>query len=255
PKKVTLHSIVVTSNNEMDTGEEVLEKVRKTADAKEGWVRVERIRKAKDRKIIMGFRSKEEREKMKERLKTTAKDLSVEEVKNKDPMLLLRDVLNINTDEDIQKALKNQNRGIFGSLDEEENRIEIKYRRKTRNPHTSHIVVAVSPLTWQKAVEKGYAHIDLQRIKVEDQTPLIQCTRCLGFGHSRRFCTDTTDLCSHCGGPHLRSDCADIIAGIPPKCQNCHRAKLTETNHNSFDRNCPIRKKWDTIARSTVAYC
>ncbi|XP_013138678.1 PREDICTED: uncharacterized protein LOC106103445, partial [Papilio polytes] len=182
------------------TGDEVLERIRKAADAKEGWVRVEKVRKARDRKIIIGFGSKEEREKMKERFRNTAAELSVEEVRNKDPMLLLRDVLNINTDEDIEKALKNQNKGIFDPTDED-NRIVIKYRKKTRNPHTSHVVIAVSPRIWQKAIDKGYAHIDLQRIRIEDQTPLIQCTRCLGFGHSKRFCTDPSDMCSHCGGP------------------------------------------------------
>lgn len=55
PCRSTLHSVVVTSKDETETGEEVLNKVRQTVDAKEGWIRVEKIRKAKDRKVIMGF--------------------------------------------------------------------------------------------------------------------------------------------------------------------------------------------------------
>lgn len=57
-KRNTLHSVVVTSTDEMETGEEVLNRVRTAVDAKEGWITVERVRKAKDRKVIMGFRTK-----------------------------------------------------------------------------------------------------------------------------------------------------------------------------------------------------
>lgn len=254
-KQKTLHSMVITSKDETETGDEVMEKVRRAADAKEGWVRVERIRKAKDRKIIMGFHTIEERDKMKKRFTETTPNLNFEEVKNKDPMLLLKDVLNINTDEDITKALRNQNRGLFDNLKEEESRVTIKYKRKARNPHTSHVVVVVSPVVWRRAMDVGYAHIDLQRVRVEDQTPLVQCTRCLGYGHSKRFCPDPADLCSHCGGPHLRVDCAEMVAGIPPSCRNCCKAKMENTAHNAFSRECPTRKKWDALARSTVSYC
>lgn len=60
----TLYS-VVTSTNEKDNGEEVLDRVRKAVDAKEGWVTVERVRKAKDSKVIMGFRSKDDQNRVK----------------------------------------------------------------------------------------------------------------------------------------------------------------------------------------------
>lgn len=61
PSLSTLHSVVVTSKDETETGEEVLNKVRETIDAKEGWVQVEKVRKATDRKVIMGFGLKAER--------------------------------------------------------------------------------------------------------------------------------------------------------------------------------------------------
>lgn len=112
----TLHSVVVTSADETETGEEVLDRVRKVVDAKEGWVTVQRVRKAKDRKVIMGFKSKDDQNKVKERLQEGNK-LVVEEVKNKDPLLVLRDVLSVNTDDDVLRALRNQNRSVFHGLD------------------------------------------------------------------------------------------------------------------------------------------
>lgn len=254
-EKRTLHSVVVTSSNEEDSGEEVLDKVRKAIDAKEGWIKVEKVRKAKDRKVIMGFETTEERDKVKERLRKNGASLTVEEVKNKDPMLILKSVLLVNTDEDVLKAFRNQNQDVFHGLSGGMAKVEIKYRRRTRNPHTGHIVLSVSPDIWKRVTAKGYVHIDLQRIRAEDQTPLMQCTRCLGFGHSKKYCEQSVDMCSHCGGPHLRSECADFITGVPPKCQNCTKAKLGDADHNAFSFECPTRRKWDEIARSTVAYC
>ncbi|XP_026744424.1 uncharacterized protein LOC113505797 [Trichoplusia ni] len=251
----TLHSVVVSSTDDQDSGERVLEKIRDAVDAKEGWVEVRNVRKARDRKVIIGLSSKAERDKLKVKLMAAKEHLTVEEVKNRDPLLVLRGVLNIHKDEDILKALRNQNRDLFSGIEKSEDRVEFRYRRRTRNPHTCHAVISVSPIIWQKALARKLVQIDLQPVKVEDQTPLVQCTRCLGYGHGKRFCTDPADLCSHCGGPHVRTECADFLAGTPPKCKNCERAKFSNAEHNVFDASCPIRKKWDALARSTIAYC
>lgn len=255
PERSAFHSLVVTSEKETDTGETVLNKVREAIDAKQGWVKVSRVRKAKDCKIIMSCDSKEEREKVRNRLATAGKHLIVEDVKNKDPLIILKDVLLVNSDEDVLKAMRNQNRAIFRDLDEEENRIAIKYRRKARNPHTGHIVVSTSPKIWRRAVDAGALHIDLQLIRVADQSPLVQCSRCLSYGHSKRFCKETVDLCGHCGGPHLRANCPEWLAGTAPVCRNCTKAELGRTDHDAFGQECPIRKRWDLLARSAIAYC
>ncbi|CAB3237669.1 unnamed protein product [Arctia plantaginis] len=255
PGKRTVHSIIVTSKEDTETGDEVLTRVRKAVDAKEGWVKVERVRKAKDRKVILGFGTREERQKARDKLERNDTQLLVEEVKNKDPLLILKNVLSIHTDDEVIKAVRNQNGEVFRGLEQGEDRVEIKYRRKTRNPHTCHIVIGVSPTVWGKTLKTGSLHVDLQRIRVEDQSPLVQCTRCLGFGHGKRFCREEVDLCSHCGGPHLSKDCADRLAKGTPCCRNCAKAQLESTFHNAFYSECPIRKKWDRLARSAVAYC
>lgn len=254
PEQTALHSVVVTATDEEETGEEVLSRIRTAMNAKEGGVQVEKIRKAKDRKVIVGCRTETERDKVKERL-TKAIGLNVEDVKNKDPMVMLKNVLQLNTDDDVLKALRNQNKTLFQGVNQVDDRVSIAFKRRTRNPHTSHIVLRVSPILWQRMTQAEAAHIDLQRVRIEDQSPLVQCSLCLGYGHGRRFCKETLEKCSHCGGPHLKAKCADWIAGEPPLCCNCAHAKLDNTGHNAFSDECPIRKKWDALARATVAYC
>ena len=254
-ERTTLHSVVVSSTEEMDTGDEILERVRKAVDAKKGWVQIEKVRKAKDRKIILGCATQEERKKVKERLKAAGGNLVVEDVKNRDPLLVLRDVLVVHSDEELLAALRNQNREIFQGLGDGEDRVVVKYKKKSRNPHVNSVVLGVSPVIWGRALEGGKLRVDLQRVRVEDQTPLVQCTRCLGFGHGKRLCSEPADLCSHCGGPHLRTDCPDKQVGKAAACINCTRAKLVAIEHNAFNSECPVRRKWDAFARGAVAYC
>lgn len=254
-EQAALHSVVVYSKDETETGEEVLNRIRGAMNAKEGGIKVDKVRKAKDRKIIMGCRTEAEREKVKERLKRAETYLTVEEIKNKDPLLILRDVLQFHSDEDIANALRNQNGSIFQNLEKKDNRFEVRYRKKARNPHTCHIVIRASPKIWNLMMEAGEVHIDLQRVRVSDQTPLVQCSLCLGYGHGRRQCKESIEKCSHCGGPHMRTDCADWLSGAAPSCCNCQHAKLDSIEHNAFSQECPVRRKWDALARASVAYC
>lgn len=128
-----MHSVVVSSSDDQDTEDQVLTKIREAIDAKEGWVNVEKVRKAKDRKVIVGCRTVEEREKVKERLKNAGTLLQVEEVQNKNPLVALRDVLSYNNDEDVIKALRNQNKDLFAGTDGDEH-LTVKFRKKSTEP-------------------------------------------------------------------------------------------------------------------------
>ncbi|KAJ2953979.1 hypothetical protein O0L34_g2193 [Tuta absoluta] len=254
-RRPPLHSVVVSSSNEKDTSGEVITKLRTAIDARNKGVRIDRLRKARDQKVIIGCSNKEDLAKLKHTIEGSGEDLKVEEVKNKDPLVILKGVMNYNTDENVLTSLSNQNNHLLGDIKAEDWRIVVKYRRKTRNPHASHVILQVSPQIWQRLTEAGRVHVDIQRIPVADQSPLVQCTRCLAYGHGRKFCKESIDTCSHCGGPHLRANCEDWISNAAPSCCNCVRASLEKTEHNALDSECPTRKRWETLARSSVAYC
>lgn len=131
--------------------------------------------------------------------------------------------------------------------------IIVKYRRKLRNPAQCHVVLQLSPRLWQEILRVGRLFIDMQSVHVEDQTPLIQCTRCLRFGHGRKSCTAEVESCTHCCGPH-QSQMSTTCPEPTPICNNCLQDKLLKTEHSVFSKDCPTRHKWDTIARARVAY-
>lgn len=253
--QTALHSVIVSSLNEAETGEQVLDEIRKVVNARESEIKVDKIRKAKDRKVIISCRTEEERKKIKEKLQKAKDKLTVEEIKNKNPLVILKNVLNYNEDEAILKAIKNQNRNIFNDIPESESEIEIAYKKRTKNPHTSHIIIRTPPKIWKRIVEQSYLHVDLQRIRVEDQSPLIQCSMCLAYGHGKRFCVEKVEKCSYCGGQHMKTECLDWKARNTPSCSNCVHAETPNSDHSAFDRECPTRKKWEALARASIAYC
>ncbi|KAJ8706929.1 hypothetical protein PYW08_011063 [Mythimna loreyi] len=161
-----LHSIIISSNDAKDTSSTVVEKIRIAVDAKETGIRVDKVRKARDQKVIIGCQTRQELDIVKSRLGGSAAGLKIEEAVNRDPLVMLTDVLSYNTDDDIARAILKQNQHLMGELKKDEVRVAVKYRRRARNPHESHVVVQVSPPVWQVLTKAGRAHIDLQRVYI-----------------------------------------------------------------------------------------
>nr|XP_049702313.1 uncharacterized protein LOC126055766 [Helicoverpa armigera] len=238
-----LHSMAVTLEGNQETADEVLERVKKAVDARSTGLKINKVRKAKNQTVILGCDTKDELNKVKQTIESKGQGLIVTHIKNKNPLVILKNVFLQSDDEELTRALHIQNAEIFGNLSQEEIETTIKFKKRTKNPKTAHVIVQVSPVVWRRMTEAGALYLDLQRVRVEDQSPLIQCTKCLAFGHGRKFCTESADKCSHCGGPHLREKCADFIAGNEPRCCNCSHSRLQNTEHNAFSAECPIRKK------------
>lgn len=154
------------------------------------------------------------------------------------------------TDSGIIKAVKTRNKYLWSEVGKEDLRLEIKYRKRTRNPLNSQVV---SLKLWRVLMEQEYVHVDLQQVRVADQSPLFQCSGCLSYGHTKRLCTEKT--CRHGGGPHLREKCIEWLTGDALSCKNCAIAKLEHKDHNAFSADCPVRRKWNALARSTIASC
>lgn len=255
PERENLHSIIVTSPNDTDTADKVVEKIRQAVKATTTGVQIDKIRKTKNQTVVISCKEKLEMERVRTKITEASAELNVTEAKNKWPLVVVKDVMKYLSDEEITAAIVNQNGSILQGIQVQESDLKLKYRRKARNHLQCHVVLQVAPQIWKRLTEAGLIHVDLQRVIVEDQSPLIQCTKCLGFGHGRRFCKEPEeDICSHCGGPHLRADCQALLRNEKPECRNCKIGKK-ECSHNAFDKNCPTRKKWEEVARRAVAYC
>lgn len=88
--------------------------------------------------------------------------------------------------------------------------------------------------------------IGLQKRLMLDKSSLLQCTKCLGFGHTKVVCRENDELCSHCGKAHSWDNCKARKEGLPLKCKNCltlHGDNPTFSQaHNAFsgERKCKM---------------
>lgn len=252
-RRTPLHSIMVTSRRGSTSCDEILEQVKCTLNTNEGYKMVENARKTKDRRVVISCKTKGDRDDIKDRLKG-AEGLIVEDAANKKPLVVLKYVREESTEAEIQKVVRTQNPKIFENLSEKDCSFVVLFKKKTRDPAVSHIVARVGPLLWQRLIGIGYVHFELQKIIVEDQSPLVQCSMCLGYGHSKRLCNERLPKCSHCGGTHVRDECEKWVANTAPTCCNCSRAGIENKDHNAFSEQCPVRKRFDKLARSNTDY-
>lgn len=249
------HAIIVQSTDPTKTGDQVIRTLQDTLDCKRSGITVDRVRKAKDRKVVLYCVDSSGARRVEERIRTD-KSLKVQKASTTNPQVRVVNVLAYHTDTDIVEHLRAQNADVFKDLKEEENVLKVRYRKRARNALQCHPVLEVAPIVHRRLLEKGTVHIGLERRQVVDQSPLVQCPRCLGFGHTAVHCRDKAPTCSYCGGSHPWGDCKDRETGKDPHCKNCERAKTTGAEpHIAFSPNCPQRVIWDKIARSKVSYC
>ncbi|CAH2083700.1 unnamed protein product [Euphydryas editha] len=195
--------------------------------------------------------------KIRDTVKDALEKINVREPTNQDPLVCVRGVLACFSNEEIVDHIRAQNGHILDGVDKASLRMKVRYRKRARNPLECNPVIELSPELWKRFTKNQKIYVGFGRCSVEDQSPLVQCLKCLGYGHTKALCKEQKDVCSHCGGEHTGRDCPSKAKNEPPKCVNCTRAKKNSSDlvHTAYSMECQERQKWDGIARSRVQYC
>lgn len=257
-RPINTHTLIVSSLDKSATGEKVIDQIRVTLDPKKSGARVDRLKKARNQKIILSCGSKDDLKIVENRLKQN-KTLKAEVPKTNNPLVIVKDVLNYHTDTDIVEHILAQNKSLLEGVEQPERTIKVRYRKRARNNLECHPVLEVSPKLHRNLLALGKIYIGLQRRPVADQSPLVQCIRCLGYGHTKALCKEAKDRCSYCGKSHKWEDCLSRKQGKPPTCINCanntkEQGPQPEAEHQAHSTECPTRHKWDNIARAKITY-
>lgn len=75
-------------------------------------MKIDRARKVKEQRVVICCNEKEEVNKMTQRFRDVAWTLNVKTLENQDHLIVLKDVLTINKDEEILKAVSRQNKQL-----------------------------------------------------------------------------------------------------------------------------------------------
>jgi hypothetical protein len=228
------HALVVRATDPEKSSDDIEGMIKKNINLKVLGMGVNRIRKSSKKCLLMEVETEDQRELLKNEINGKLSELRAEDGKKKNPLVLFKGVVKGLTEQELNDSLVTQNRKL--KVDEI---LKVKYRRRHRNSLLSNIVCQVSPLTWRILTEAGKVHIGYQSIDVENEIPLVQCFKCLAFGHTQVHCKRVDNVCAKCSEHHDTRNCS--VTEERFKCVNCILRGRERVLHCATDRGCPIR--------------
>lgn len=110
------------------------------------------------------------------------------------------------------------------------------------------IVCRVSPKLRAEIIRRGNViKIENRSCPIKDRVHVLQCGKCLGFGHKTKVCRREAVICTHCAGEHRWMDCPDMMEKDKLCCSNCQAASGAgnvsdeiSTKHSARSHHCPV---------------
>ncbi|XP_011685781.1 PREDICTED: uncharacterized protein LOC105448737 [Wasmannia auropunctata] len=163
--------------------------------------------------------------------------LRLVEEKRANPRLLIRGVLFRLSGDDIRSELITLN---LRNFDPAEVKVTHVYT-PTRDRGTTSCVIEVTPGIRSFLLAEGQVFISFSACSVSDFVRVLQCYKCLAFGHMAKNCK-FDPLCGHCAGDHETRACTAEEG--PPVCGNCRRWTSRDERHSALDGGrCPVLQR------------
>ncbi|KMQ89544.1 putative 50 kda protein in type i retrotransposable element r1dm [Lasius niger] len=138
------------------------------------------------------------------RLKPMLNNLGME-VKNVDklnPRLRIRDIPSGTDKSSFVKDLIKQN------LEEiSDDNVRLVYWSPAKGRMSPVAVIEISPDTRVRLLNQSRVYLGWSSCRVADHLRILQCFKCLGFGHTANNCQARVDICGHCGEGHESRAC------------------------------------------------
>lgn len=249
----TTFPVMVESADPRHTSDDVLNEVKRTVDVVELGIGVSRVRKIRNQKVVVACDTGEGRALLQEALRKSGGKLTASPVAQRNPLLRLMEVAPDLSDRKLEEAVIKQNAGAISGTPQDGRSIKVIRRTRGRTDAVQNVIVEVSPALWQalqnRRIKLGYQ----SGVLAVDHSPLVQCYKCMGFGHMARECTKGA-CCGHCSGAHETRACGSRDAA--PTCINCREAGLggDAIAHPAYRSECPVWLRWDRLARAAVNY-
>lgn len=253
--KKTLPAIIIEPSEPGKKGEETLSDIRAKIPFRNLKIAPVKISVLSKGKIKMDFPNAEQRDAVLQKCENLA-SIKASAAKHMNPKMYLKGIPLSTGKEELTTVIKEQN-----DLQQD---IRLCYlKRNKRNNNLYNAVVEVPPETRLNFLAKGRINVDHLKVHVEDFSPLTQCFKCLGFGHSASKCTEQENSCSHCGkSGHKANECPDRKDDRTAQCKNCHKYNSAgynthkrQTDHDARDqRNCSSIKLATEKAHEKINY-
>ncbi|KAJ3660083.1 hypothetical protein Zmor_005015 [Zophobas morio] len=150
----------------------------------------------------------------------------IREVKTIGPRVRITGIPDYIKEEDIALYMRKQNESIF---DEKSICTLLKYGPVKKNNTIFQAVFEVDLLTYKRALALGHCLVGLNGCTIYDAIDVSRCFNCNSYGHSHKFCKNSS-YCPRCAHRHNLKECqADVEAF---KCVNCYNFNFKNNNHD-----------------------
>lgn len=228
--------------------ERVQEDFKKAIDPRKENLHLKAVRPGKGG-IVVVAETKEEIEKIRNSAALREAGLVVEDVKSRDPLLLMRNIDTDLTAEKVQEGLFAQNSTLNdgGKMSLEQFKKNFRPVRKLapKEPGSkgqSKWIVECSPQVRNLVRKADRLYLDYGTVRCEDYIVPSRCFNCQAYKHVAKHCTAKDPTCGYCAKEgHKYADCPDKKEGKIPHCAPCTRMGEKEVNHATDYKEC---KAW-----------
>lgn len=251
-------SLIVSSTSDTQNRQEVAEQWRKSINFKDVNYAPSVVRPIGKNKLKVEFDTLPQRDETLKRLEMST-FVRAEPTRKLKPMVILKGVSRETSKDHLIDIILKQNDEI-NQLKPTSDELQIKFERKNKNIKLYNAVLLTGPSIWKKLMEMGRVNVDHQKVHVEEFIPLLQCYKCLQFGHLKNHCSSSDNPCSHCGDcNHTFNTCPLKNNNDSVKCFNCHNKNIksktsTDTKHSSTSNFCPLKIAMKNIVIEKVDY-
>nr|AKU04649.1 gag-like protein [Blattella germanica] len=244
--------IIITPTDPNMKQDSIKQIIRETIDPKSLKVGVSKMKKLSNNSLFVECNSNTDREILEKEL-SKLETLSTERPKKKLPAMLLKFVPQHIENSEIQDIILQQNDLMHLANPE----IIVKFTKKSFDD-SRHVVIQVSPHLRKELLAKQRIKMKWSMCRIEDFVIVTRCYKCLGYGHTKNFCTNK-QTCSNCAEEHDWRECRNTQH---KRCVNCVRAntlitnnnKKLDTNHSAISQSCPRLKRIDSIIINKTEY-
>ena len=160
----------------------------------------------------------------------------------------------ITLDSSLQDTMLSSNKWLQEMKDKGE-RFELLFTYKAKTLGSA--VCKVSPNVRDAIIQRGNkVKIGMRCCPIKDRVHVLQCGKCLNFGHKATNCKNDKFTCAWCAEDHKTTECQQRNNQSNHKCANCSKSQTDDINaashHNAFSKSCPFFKNQrNKVIRST----
>lgn len=245
------YPIMVESADPLHSSSDVVQNLKEKVDVIQLGVGVSSLRKVRNQKVVINCDSERDRDALREAIQKSSGRLTVTQPVVKHPLLKLLGVANDLSNAKLEEAVFSQNRKLLPDPMPDDATVRVLRRARIGNNSRANVVLEVSPVLWN-CLRDQELRIGYQTIQAVDQSPVVQCYRCLAFGHIARDCQEKV-RCGYCSEEHDTRQCRNRNSA--PRCVHCVQSnQVRDSGHPAYASECPEWRKWDRLARSITSY-